>query len=203
MKKINKIAIIGIIYILISILHVYASTTEIITKASSTDLKIGDIVTITVSVKSEAGIEAIDSILQYDKSSLKLINSGENITDKLINLSSEEENGNYRMTFLNNTTQEVLTELDVVELKFEVLKGSSKIETIKLFEIGVVDLNENLIKIEDEEIKLNVIDGGNVFSNNKFLIIFLISLSVIVIIVVIKKLRANTNKSRNKSDKIG
>lgn len=199
MKKINKITIIGIIYILISIIHVYASTTEIITKASSTDLKIGDIVTITVSVKSEVGIEAIDSILQYDKSRLKLINSGENITDKLIDLSGEEEEtGNYRMTFLNNTTQEVLTELDVAVLKFEVLNGSSRIETINLSKIALVDSNDNLINIEDKEIKLNIIDGGNVFSNNKFIILLLISLSVIVIIVVIKKISDNTNKSKNK-----
>lgn len=187
MKKISKIVIIGIMYMLISILHVYGANVEISVNASSTDVKIGDTVTITVSLKSETGIEGIDSILQYDKSKLKLTNSSEIATKEFISLSGEDEKtGDFRMTLLKNTTQDILTESDVAILKFEVLEKCSKSEIINISEIALVDSNENLIDLEDKEIKLNIIDGGNFFSNNKFIILFLIS--VIVIIVFIKKM---------------
>ena len=196
MKKISKITIIGIIYILISISHVFASTAEIEIKASSTDVKVGDTVTITVSLNSEIGIEGFDSALQYDKSKLKLTNSGKISTDKFVDLSGEDEKtGEYRMTLLRNTTQDILVDPNLATLEFEVLKGCSKNETIKISEIALVDSNENLIDIEDKEIKLNVIDGGNFLSNNKFVILFLIAISAIVIIIVIKKIIANKKKN--------
>lgn len=194
MKKISKIAIIVAICMLILISHVYAATAEIVTKVSSSDVKIGDIVTIVVSAKSEEGIEGIDSILQYDKTKLKLINTGEIATEKFISLSGEnEKTGEYKMTLLRNTNQDILTETDVATLKFEILKECSKSETIKISEIALVDSNENLINIEDKEIKLNIIDGGNFFSNNKFIILCLIG--VIVIIVFVKKMIAKGKKN--------
>lgn len=198
MKKICKITIIGIIYILISISHVYAATAEIVVKASSTDVKIGDIVTITVSVKNQAGIEGIDSILQYDKSKLKLTNSSEITTDKFLNLSGEDEKtGYYRLTLLSNTTQSILAETEVATLKFEILKGCSENEIIKISEIVLVDSNDNLIDIEDKEIQLNILNGGNFFSKNKIIILSIII--VIIIIVFIKKMIFSEKKnSKNK-----
>ena len=73
------------------------------------------------------------------------------------------------------------------------LKECSKSQTIKISEIALVDSNENLINIEDKEIKLNIIDGGNSFSNNKFIILCLIG--VIVIIVFAKKMIAKGKKN--------
>ena len=159
MKKCKRIIVLVIIFLLVTTLNVYATaeSTDIILTSSTTNVKAGDTITITLSANCETGIEGIDSTLEYDKTKLKL--TSEVPSSGFTTMSGEDElTGEYKVSILYNSTSETPTEAELTILTFEVLEtvSSGDILTVKLSGIELGDSNDDWVIIEDKEVMLTV-----------------------------------------------
>lgn len=158
MKKYLKITLIFLIVILVSSLNAYAvETTNSVTLASDkNEVKVGDIVTITISANCEDGIEGINSTLEYNKTKLEL--QGITVGEKFTNMSgTDDDTGEYKLTVITNSEETLKTE-NFATLKFKVLDAVEKDEeiSVKLSKIELGDSNDKWTTLENQEVKLTV-----------------------------------------------
>ncbi|MBR3134663.1 MAG: hypothetical protein IKG56_04290 [Clostridia bacterium] len=113
MKKIILNVCILIVFILISLSKVYAASDSIELKSSSNSVKPGDTFTVTISAKSDKGINGIDTKLTYDTDKLELTES--NVADsKWASLGADSD-----ITVMSNTSSKI-TSADIWRLTFKV-----------------------------------------------------------------------------------
>lgn len=162
MRKYIKILLLSLIFILASILNVYAadvnteSGANITATADKTDVKVGNTVTINLLANCSSGIEGIDSTLEYDKTKLEL--QSVNVGSKFSNMSgTDDATGKYKLTVISNST-ESLTSETFATLTFKVLETAKKDEklTITLSEIELGDSNDEWKTIADKNVTLTV-----------------------------------------------
>ena len=158
MKKYLRIILIALILILAGTLNTYAATATLTANADKTEVKAGDIVTISLSANCQTGIEGIDSTLEYDETKLEL--QSLNVDAKFSNMSGiDDSTGKYKLTVISNTT-DTLTSETFATLKFKVLDTALANEglTVKLSEIEIGDSNDEWTTVDDKEITLKVVE---------------------------------------------
>lgn len=158
MKKYLRIILIALILILAGTLNTYAATATLTANADKTEVKAGDIVTISLSANCQTGIEGIDSTLEYDETKLEL--QSLNVDAKFSNMSGiDDSTGKYKLTVISNTT-DTLTSETFATLKFKVLDTALADEglTVKLSEIEIGDSNDEWTTVDDREITLKVVE---------------------------------------------
>lgn len=170
MKVFKRIAIMAIILMLCTTVNVYAGTTEAKLTASSNDVKVGDIVTITLSAYRGNGVEGFDATLKYDKTKLKLTNESQIATGGYTSLSgTDESTGDFKLSLMYGNSGDSPTQADIAQLKFEVLSGAkvNDVLNIKLTDVIVMDPDVNQTELDDVEINIKVVEkstntgGGN------------------------------------------
>lgn len=219
MKVLKKIAIIAIMLLLFTALNVYAGTTEAKLTASSSEVKVGDTVTVTLSGYRGNGIEGFDGVLEYDKTKLKLTNESSLAAEGFTSISGTDDlTGEFRLSLMYVGTGTGPAEGNLAELKFEVLDGAKENETlnIKLTDIQLIDSDNTGTKLEDIETNLKVVKdasdpggnntnttpGGNNNSNNNpgdypyagvgnsvFIVLFVVAIIAIAMYTKINKYR--------------
>lgn len=172
MKMIKKIITLAIILMLCMTINAYAGTTEIKLTPSTTEVKVGDKITVVLSGKRGNGIEGIDGTLQYDTTKLKLVSTtilakeegGED--DKYSNLSGKNEaTGEYQLSMILKSNP-APTEGDLIQIKFEVLEGAKENDTlsIKLVNTKLADgegNTEDIGEVTAADIKVKSSTTGN------------------------------------------
>lgn len=159
MRVCKKIALMVMVFIMLSTLNVFAETGDILLDVSSKEIKTGDKVKVTLSAKLATGIEGIDATLQFDKTKLKLTNESSLATDDFLSMSGTNDlTGDFKLSILYTGTSVAPTESNFAILEFEVLDTVTDKETldIKLYEIEIGDSEDNWIEIEDKIITLIV-----------------------------------------------
>ena len=162
MKKCKKIILLVIVFLLSTISNVYANESskkaEVTLTADKTSVKIGDNITIVVSASHENGIEGVDSVLNNDKTKLKLekVEMKNDFSDQS---GTDGVTGEYIFTVLFSGNEN-LTEAECAELTFKVLEEAIVGEelSIKLSNIYVIDTDIEKESVGEEEIVLAVID---------------------------------------------
>ena len=162
MKMCKKIALLAIIFIMSTVLNVYAadpettSSAEVIITPSATTAKKGETVTVTIVAKYTDGIEGFDGVLSWDATKLEFTNAPE-INESTGGLSDffEGETGKFLLTKMASSTTK--DELKVATLKFEVLDSAEVDEklTVSISDIEVGGYNG---EIEDKTITLTVVE---------------------------------------------
>lgn len=168
MKSYKKIALLAIIFILSTVLNVYAadSTTtegttdasipEVIVTPSTTTAKLGETVTITI-VAKYGDIEGFDGILTWDATKLEFTNAAE-VNESTGGLSDffEGETGKYLLTKMAASSTK--DELSVATLKFKVLDkatvGEKLTVVISDIEVGGYDGD-----VADKTVEITVVEG--------------------------------------------
>lgn len=164
MKVLKRIAIMSIIFLLFTALNVYAGATEAKLTASSTEVKVGDTVTVTLSGYRGNGIEGFDGVLVYDKTKLKLTNESSLASEGFTSISGTDDlTGEFRLSLMYIGTGTGPAEGNLAELKFEILDGAKENDTlnIKLTKVQLVDSNNTGTELEDVETNLKVIKNGS------------------------------------------
>lgn len=173
MKILNKIMLLLIIFLLCATVNVYAGETEAKLKASSTEVKVGEIVTVTLSGYRGNGIEGFDSVLEYDKTKLKLINENQLAGENYSSLSGTDDlTGEFRLSLMYVGEGVGPEKADLAELKFEVLDGAKVNDNlnIKLTDVQLIDSEGTGTDLEDVNVDLKVVKdeenpGGNTNTN--------------------------------------
>lgn len=165
MKIYKKIALLVVIFLVSTTLGVFAEasgTADVILAPSSTSLKVGETVTITVSAKCENGVEGVNTTLEYDKTKLEFTNVNEVIqeTGNMSGFEGAGNNGKFKLSAVCSTT-ETQKETKVATLKFKVLGTATVDETlsVKLSEIEVYDSNLDTFTMEDKVVTLKVVES--------------------------------------------
>lgn len=169
MKLLKKTIAILVILLLCMTTNVYAGTTEAKLTASSNNVKVGDIVTITLTGYRGNGVEGFDATLKYDKTKLKLTNESEIAVDGYTSLSGTDElTGDFKLSLVYEETGNSPSQANIAQLKFEVLSGAkaNDILNIKLTNAVLIDPDVNGTQLEDIEINVKVVEeaqkpGGN------------------------------------------
>lgn len=189
MRKCKKIAILVIVFILSTVLNVYAEdnstpegettgTAEVSLATSSETVKKGDTVSITISAKCSTGVSEMDSVIEYDTTKLKLKKLEYHEYYSSLSGKDEETQEQHITIFygdeFDTAPEEIPTEVsELVKLNFEVLDTVTvnEILSIRLSKIELIDDTENIMTVENPEIKLTVVedkptgdgnsDGGN------------------------------------------
>ncbi|MGN1301129.1 MAG: cohesin domain-containing protein [Clostridia bacterium] len=172
MKKYIKITVISLIIALVSIANVYAAVeTDVTATADKTEVKIGEMVIVSLSANCEAGIEGIDATLEYDETKLELQNLS--VDAKFSNMSGiNDSTGEYKLTVISNSA-DTLTSETFARLEFKVLDTALANEglTVKLSEIEIGDSNDEWTTIGDKEVTITVIedetDNSGTGNNNQ------------------------------------
>lgn len=175
MKNYKRIALLVIIFILSTVLNVYAAdydtpdgTAQVTLTPSTTEVKAGDTVTVTLSAQCETGIEGIDSTLEYDKTKLEL--SSEIAASGFTSMSGEDSvSGEYQLSVLYTDTTDAPTQANFVTLTFKVLDGVTADETlsVKLTGIEVGDSDDEWLTVENKEVTLTVVENAPVEDDDK------------------------------------
>jgi len=172
MKKITIIALLAIIMIISTVLNVHAvdeptdevdnstSWGELIVTPSSTTAKVGDTITIILSVKSDTEIEGLTAFLAWDDTQLELINKDNLVAASgYVSISGfDEETKKFELVIFDNDDSKVFTEGDLVKLTFKVLDGAAEKEklSVALSEIELGDSNENWLEIDNRLVELSI-----------------------------------------------
>ena len=161
MKICKKIALLAIIFILLTTLNVYAGIVEITSSASSQNVKVGDTVTVTLSAKFGTGIEGIDATLEYDKTKLKLTNESALAASNFTSMSgTNDSTGEFKLSVLYTGSEAAPTEATFATLSFEVLNTVTVNEelTVKLTGIEMGDSQDNWVELDDVITTLKVVE---------------------------------------------
>lgn len=166
MKNYKKIVILAIILIMSTVLNVnnraYAAASdkavEVILTPSTTTIKAGETVTLTLAVKCKTGIEGFDSTLEYDKT--KLSKKSEEAVNEFQSFSGEDgATGEYKLSliFIGNSAP---TEADIVKLTFEALDTVTigEVLKIKVTDIEIGDTQDEWFNAEEAVVTLKVED---------------------------------------------
>ena len=172
MKLFKKIVLMIIVFLLCLTMKAYAGVTEVNLKASSTEVKPGEKVTVTVSAVRGNGIEGFDAVLEYDKTKLKLTNEGSLAGENYSSLSGTDDlTGKFRVSLMYIGSGDGPAEADIAKLEFEVLDGAKvdDILSVKLTDIQLIDSELTGTEVEDKEVQIKVIEeetpGGNTNTN--------------------------------------
>ena len=172
MKLFKKIVLMVIVFLLCLTMKAYAGVTEVNLKTSSTEVKPGEKVTVTVSAVRGNGIEGFDAVLEYDKTKLKLTNEGSLAGENYSSLSGTDDlTGEFRVSLMYIGSGDGPAEADIAKLEFEVLDGAKvdDILSVKLTDIQLIDSELTGTEVEDKEVQIKVIKeetpGGNTNTN--------------------------------------
>ena len=172
MKLFKKIVLMVIVFLLCLTMKAYAGVTEVNLKTSSTEVKLGEKVTVTVSAVRGNGIEGFDAVLEYDKTKLKLTNEGSLAGENYSSLSGTDDlTGEFRVSLMYIGSGDGPAEADIAKLEFEVLDGAKvdDILSVKLTDIQLIDSELTGTEVEDKEVQIKVIKeetpGGNTNTN--------------------------------------
>lgn len=150
MKKTIKILLILLCVYIFSIKVVYAAEPTASIKLNKEDLKPGETVEVTLNVKCEEGVSAIEATLEYDEEVLTL--EKKEISEGWLNMGSGAE----LELVLNEATK--VEDIDVCTLTFKV-DESVEAETIKVAmgQVKIQDISNNETTIEkiEQTIKIN------------------------------------------------
>ena len=169
MKVCKKIALIAIMFILLSTLNVYAGIVEVTSTVSSREVKVGDTVTVTLAAKFGTGIEGIDATLDYDTTKLKLTNESALAASDFTSMSgTNDATGDFKLSVLYTGSGAAPTEATFATLTFEVLNTVTVSETltIKLSEMEIGDSDDNWVELDDQTITLTVIEENTTCEHN-------------------------------------
>lgn len=157
MKNLLKATILLLIVMYASIISVYAAETNVTLRPSSSNVKVGETVSIDVVVSSATGIEALDSTLKYDTNKLELVNTSVDKDFKDVS-GKNEKTGDYKLSFLYDKTEKI-TEVTIVKLDFKVLDTAKVDDVLKvtLSDIDVNDSDDEWIDVADKEAQLKII----------------------------------------------
>ena len=168
MKLFKKIVLMIIVFLLCLTMKAYAGVTEVNLKASSTEVKPGEKVTVTISAVRGNGIEGFDAVLEYDKTKLKLTNEGSLAGENYSSLSGTDSlTGEFRVSLMYVGSGDGPAEADIAKLEFEVLDGAkvADILSVKLTDIQLIDSELTGTEVADKEVQIKVIEeetpGGN------------------------------------------
>lgn len=159
MKICRKIALLAIIFILLTTLNVYAGIVEMHATASAKTVKAGDTVTITLSGKFTTGVEAANAVLDYDTTKLKLTNESTLAATNYLSMSgTNDATGEFILSVMYSGSGSAAAEATFATLSFEVLDTVSANEklTIKLSEIEMGDSEDNWVELDDITTTLTV-----------------------------------------------
>lgn len=174
MKICKKIVLITMAFLMLTTLKVYADDyadtatlvdAKVTLVPSSTTVKAGEIVTITISAKCEKGIDGIDATLEYDKTKLEL--TGLETQNYYTSFSdTDDETGKFKFSVLYGDVgapAESPNEARIAIISFKVLDKVNNKEDIiiKLSEIEVVDPSFETTIAEDEQTILTVVGEQN------------------------------------------
>lgn len=170
MKICKKIALITMLCLILTAFNVYAidennTPTETIAEVtmvpSSTTVKAGDTVKITIFAKYEKGVEGVDATLEYDKTKLEM--TGLKTLNYYYSFSgTDDETGKFKFTVAYGdlgAPEETPKEAEIAVISFKVLDNVIDKEEIKikLSEIEVGDPDGNSVTPEDEQTILTVV----------------------------------------------
>lgn len=152
MKKYLKIILLTFVISLLGILNVYAAETSVSLVPDVTEIKEGDTFNVVISMKCEEDFEGLTGVLEYDKTKLKLEKA--DTEEGFKDLNSENSEGEYVISILNNVNASeniIVTEGDCQTLKFKVLTGVEKGETLKIT-LKDIDFKagENKVTLENQ-----------------------------------------------------
>ncbi len=170
MKIFRRTILIVTIILLSLVLKVYAGTIDVKLTPTSNNVKVGETVTVTLSVQHGNGVEGFDAILKYDETKLKLKNEEQLAQKDYTNVSgTDEATGDFRVTLIYAGTGKIApTQADIAKLEFEVLSGANVDDelSIKLESVQVIDSDDTGSDVEDAEIKLTVVKPDNTPSDD-------------------------------------
>lgn len=165
MKIFRRTILIVTIILLSLVLKVYAGTIDVKLTPTSNNVKVGETVTVTLSVQHGNGVEGFDAILKYDETKLKLKNEEQLAQKDYTNVSgTDEATGDFRVTLIYAGTGKIApTQADIAKLEFEVLSGANVDDelSIKLESVQVIDSDDTGSDVEDVEVKLTVVEPDN------------------------------------------
>ena len=161
----NKIITVAIFIILLST-EVFASSGTVEFKSNTTEVKKGETFTITISAKSEDGINGIDTQYSYDSNKLELVN------EKVVDSSNWSNMGaSPDITLICNSTQSV-KKADLYILTFKVKDDVSNGESLKIETTGILldtdAQNDSEVNIPSKKVEIVVKDksGDNINEND-------------------------------------
>lgn len=164
MKTFRKIILIVTIILLALTLKAYAGTIEVKLTPTSNEVKVGETVTVTLSVQHGNGVEGFDSVLKYDKTKLKLNNEEQLAQKDYMSMSGTDElTGDLKVSLIYSGTGTTPSQADIAKLEFEVLSGANVNDelSIKLESVQVIDSDDTGSDVEDVEVKLTVVEPDN------------------------------------------
>lgn len=164
MKTFRKIILIVTIILLALTLKTYAGTIEVELVSTPSEVKVGDTVTVTLSVQHGNGVEGFDSVLKYDKTKLKLNNEGQLAQKDYMSMSgTDESTGDLKVSLIYAGAGTAPSQADIAKLEFEVLSGANVNDelSIKLESVQVIDSDDTGSDVEDVEVKLTVVEPDN------------------------------------------
>lgn len=158
MKKVFLNVCILIVFILISLSKVYAASDSIELKSSSNSVKPGDTFTVTISAKSDKGINGIDTKLTYDTDKLELTES--NVSDsKWASLGADSD-----ITVMSNTSSKI-TSADIWKLTFKVkssvANGSKANVSIGDATLFTDDANNSSVSLRGSSVTIQIGDNSS------------------------------------------
>lgn len=170
MKIFRRTILIVTIILLSLVLKVYAGTIDVKLTPTSNNVKVGETVTVTLSVQHGNGVEGFDAILKYDETKLKLKNEEQLAQKDYTSVSgTDEATGDFRVTLIYAGAGKIApTQADIAKLEFEVLSGANVDDelSIKLESVQVIDSDDTGSDVEDAEIKLTVVKPDNTPSDD-------------------------------------
>lgn len=161
MKILKKTITIAIILVLCITLKIYAGRIEAKLTANSTNVKVGETVTVTLSGYHGNGVEGFNGALKYDGTKLKLINEEQLATTNYTNASGIDElTKDFMLTVMYGGSGKGPVEANLAQLKFEILDGAkaNDVLNIKLTKANLMDSNDNENELDDIEINLKVVE---------------------------------------------
>lgn len=164
MKTFRRTILIVTIILLALTLKAYAGTIEVKLTPTSNEVKVGDTVTVTLSVQHGNGVEGFDSVLKYDKTKLKLNNEEQLAQKDYISMSgTDESTGDLKVSLIYTGTGTAPSQADIAKLEFEVLSGANVNDelSVKLEGVQVIDSGDTGSEVEDVEVKLTVVEPDN------------------------------------------
>ena len=154
MKKSVKIFFVLIALITLGMTRVYAADNSVTLTSSATNVKTSDTITVTVTARSDKGIEGLDTVLKFNSQKLEFTNEEEISEDGLSQRADDNDPGVFLLSSLSNG-RNTLTKV----LKFKVLETAQVGEEldIELVDIDLEDSEESDQPIEDQKITLTVV----------------------------------------------
>lgn len=159
MKVMNKIILLMVSIVLLSISVVYGASANVTLKSDKEEISVGDIVELKLNVNCEDGVSAIVANIDYDKTALTLEKL--ELADGWMNFGTNE-----KLEILINKAEKI-TELDVCKITFKVgenfKEGTTKISVTGI-QVSDVSGNSNVIDNQEKILKAKNVaedDDGN------------------------------------------